>query len=77
MGKTLSKVRSAGIATSKPNGKTLHKVQVSYSTKKVNKVNDKEVTGQVDKIMSALNEANEIHAGRKKGTSLDKFLREI
>lgn len=36
-----------------------------------------EVNSQVDKIMSALNEANEIHSGRKKGTSFDEFLKEL
>ena len=32
---------------------------------------------QAGKIMNALNEAEEIHAGRKKGASFDQFLKEI
>lgn len=77
MGKTLSKIRSAGATVSKPIGKTLPKSQVSNATKVTRKTYNKEVTHQVDKIMSALEEANEIHAGKKKRQTFDDFLKEI
>lgn len=47
---------------------------------KSSKVNDsinKQARKQANKILKALDEANEIHEGKKKGTSFSEFLKEI
>ncbi|HZV69576.1 MAG TPA: hypothetical protein VFG10_08530 [Saprospiraceae bacterium] len=77
MGKTLSKGGEVRVAVVKTNGKTLSRTRLTSSKKKVNKVYDQEVTQQVDKIISALEEAKDIQAGRKKGKSFDEFLKEL
>ncbi len=40
-------------------------------------LSDRQAHRQANKILKALDEADEIHSGRKKGTSFSEFLKEI
>jgi len=78
MSRVATKDKKSSSSITKSNSKASTKLQAEDLTKRKTQDNVKSgALAQAGKILGAINEANEIHSGKRKGKSFDEFLKEI